>query len=89
MDNLIELQEFYDKLERFDWYYEWSDDGKVYRKGQEEARKLSREASGDPGKLDLYKAFKEYVSSGPAFNTEQKPKPERPGGPKPRLDGPF
>lgn len=79
-----ELQAFYDKLERHDWFYHYSDDSRVYYAGQTAERKLSSIGAADFE--SLFKQYKDYIFSGPMYGNDKKPKPERPGGPKPKVD---
>lgn len=86
-----ELQAFYDKLERHDWFYHYSDDSRAYGAGQDSERKLKKEAAEKGVDFEiLFKEYHSYVFSGPMYGDDKKPKPERPGGPKPKADtGPF
>lgn len=79
-----ELAAFYDKLTVHDWHYSFSDYGPSYRRGEENERIISREAYADPEKLALLTAYKKYVNSG--MTTDRLPRPDRPGGPKPKKD---
>ena len=73
------LAQFWDKCEAFDWFYEMSDDGSVYRAGrraQGEIEALAK-ASG-PEYEAMWAAFGAHHYSGHAWGTEKQPKPERP-----------
>jgi hypothetical protein len=85
-----ELQAFYDRLERHDWFYHYSDDNKVYNAGREADSKLkeyAREKGSDF--KNLMTDYQNYLFSGSLYGTEKKPKPERPGGPRQADTGPF
>jgi hypothetical protein len=43
----VTLQEFAQELRKHDWYYAFSDDGRVYRSGQAAEVKLERRAKND------------------------------------------
>ena len=84
-----ELQAFYDRLERHDWFYHYSDDGRTYSAGKNAERKLLNDAAAAENGTDfeyLFKQYHDYVFSGPMYGNDKKPKPERPGGPKPKVD---
>lgn len=72
------LQDFYDRLERADWYYDFSDDDRVWRAGTAAFQRLRAEAHSDPAKLALYGAFHDHMFSGPSWKTPRAPKPKRP-----------
>lgn len=70
--------EFWDKLNQHDWFYEYSDDTRVWRKGSEREGWLRTIASKDPVLKALYEGFKSHHFSGKAFNSEKVEKPTRP-----------
>lgn len=53
----MKLAEFYARLERHDWWYEMSDDPKVFRAGQAERDALRVIAITGPEHQDLYEAM--------------------------------
>jgi hypothetical protein len=67
----VTLQEFYDRLERHDWYYEFSDDFNVWKRGDEEGDKLRRISYLSPAHKKLYDQFVSY-------KFESDPKPIKP-----------
>ncbi len=71
----MSLQDFYIKLEQHDWFYEMSDDHRVWQKGKDANNLLARQATIDPEYFKLYEAYRRYVFSGPEFGNEKKPKP--------------
>lgn len=78
MNSQNELAEFYDKLERHDWKYYFSDDPKSYKRAQANETALSEEAHKKNGPfLILYRAYKDWSKSNGSLI-----KPSRPGGPK-------
>ena len=76
--NELALQEFYDELERHDWFYFYSDDRRAYSAGQSNETKLSNKSTTNPEFRKLYVAYKDWKNSNGAVL-----KPARPGGPKP------
>lgn len=74
----VSLQEFYDQLNRHDWYFDFSDDICVCRKGREETARLTGIANQSPEHKALMDAFRDHYFSGESWGTEKKPKPERP-----------
>lgn len=72
------LADYWDQLNRFDWYYEMTDDFSVWRRGTtrwDELRKISQES---PEHMVLFNGFYKHMFTGPAWNNEQVPKPSRP-----------
>jgi len=72
------LTEFYDILNKFDWYYDFSDDHRVYMRGEKRKSEILHMVREGGEKFDaLYKAFVAHHFSGTGWNTEKAPKPER------------
>lgn len=73
------LDEYYDILDKHDWFYEFSDDSRVYGRGVKAKQDLLNTANqhGQEYK-NLYDAFKKYHFSGKPWGTEEAPKPEKP-----------
>jgi hypothetical protein len=69
------LQEFYDALNRADWYYAYSDDGRVARRGSERMAELKNVAVTSVEHRAMFEAFRSHM-----FDTgnERAPKPTRP-----------
>lgn len=72
------LQEYYDELDRHDWYYAFSDDGRVYDAGECASNRLRHLSKEIEGGEELLVAFTKYHFSGPAWKTPNQPKPIRP-----------
>jgi len=72
------LAELYRELERHDWFFEMSDDPRVYSSGRENQNRLRTAAQFIEGGRDLMSAYSKHVFSGPAFGTAKAPKPPRP-----------
>jgi len=72
------LQEFYDALASFDWYYEMSDDHSVWTAGVRRSDELRAIAKQSPEHQALYEAWGKHMYTGPAWENERAPKPERP-----------
>lgn len=73
------LREFYDKLQRFDWFYTFSDSNSVVREGQAAESRLSSEAARlGPEYLNLFNSYHDSLWSGPTFGTELIPLPKKP-----------
>jgi len=71
------LRELYRELERHDWFYMMSDDGRVYERGHETERELKAASARIPGGRELFDGFQAHHCSGPAWGTTKKPKPAR------------
>lgn len=74
----MSLQDFYDRLDKADWYYQMSDDGSVWRSGERAFGELQDIAKESPEHQALYDSFSKHYYTGPSWGTEQAPKPERP-----------
>lgn len=72
------LAEYYDMLSRHDWYYAYSDDGSVFRRGEAANQKLAAIAKTSPEHAALLAGYKQYYFSGKPWGTERAPKPGRP-----------
>lgn len=74
---LQQAQDFWDQLERHDWFYHFSDDHRVWVRGESDCKRLEDLAE-SLGLTPMLKAFAEYHFSGESFGKPQAPKPERP-----------
>ena len=72
------LNEFYDALKRHDWYYMYSDDGSVSRRGWDNHQVLTRTAKESVEHQAMFDGFKAHYTSGIGFGNEQSPLPVRP-----------
>ena len=72
------LQELWDQLNVFDWFFDFSDDHRVWTNGCAEQNRLIRAAAAIEGGDGMRQAFAKHHFSGKSWNTEKAPKPERP-----------
>lgn len=72
------LQEYWDQLNRHDWYYEYSDDHSVWQRGGAELGRLKALSDLTPEHRALWEGFNKHMFSVEAWKTEKAPKPERP-----------
>lgn len=70
--------EYWDKLNAHDWYYDFSDDHRVWERGTKQEDDLRALANSVEDGKELYEAFHKYMFSGKSWGTERFPKPERP-----------
>jgi hypothetical protein len=72
------VEEYYNDCKHLDWFYQYSDDNRVYQSGLFAHRKLENFAqdSQDPVFEKIYKAFRDYNFSGPNYGTERLPVPK-------------
>ena len=62
----------YDKLLRgHDWYYNYSDDGRVWRAGESVQSQIVRLSKTSEDHFTLYDAWSKHYFSGPSFDTEK------------------
>jgi hypothetical protein len=80
MNAQVSLLEFYEMLERHDWYYPFSDDGRVYNNGKRAEDTLHKIASQSSEHKELFDAFEKHFFTGEPWNNERAPKPEKPAG---------
>lgn len=64
--NNISLKDYWNMLAQHDWFYEYSDDHRMYCEGRDNAQKLWQLAERDPAYKDLYIAYRKYVFGVPA-----------------------
>ena len=59
------MEELYNQLCRFDWWYDYSDDHSVWTRGSDKERELERiaESLGDDGK-EMFSKFRYEYKSG-------------------------
>lgn len=74
----IPLRTFWQMLDQFDWYYAFSDDSVVFREGHNAESRLYALSAQSPEHRALFEAFHRHMFSGPAWETEQAPKPPKP-----------
>lgn len=72
----MKVKEYFEECMRFDWYYNFSDDGGVWRAGTEAKEKLIAEAETDPVKMKIFGDWNKHMFSGNGWSTPQAPKPE-------------
>ena len=72
------LKDYYDMLERHDWYYHYSDDGRVYEQGQRAHASLLSIANASAEHKALFEAYSNHMFTGDPWKTERAPKPARP-----------
>lgn len=73
-------QEFYDRCAQHDWYYDYSDDGSVWRAGRADRSEIERLAH-EHGHEAILAEWTRHMFSGQPWGTDKAPRPERPGGP--------
>lgn len=72
------LNEYYDELEQHDWFFEYSDDNRVWRAGVNNRNKLIEMSKESEEHKTLYDGFYRFHFSGPSFGTIKNIKPKRP-----------
>jgi hypothetical protein len=74
----LSLRDYWDELDGHDWFHAMSDDGSVWRAGQNHLTYLESEANNSPEHKKLFKEFQDHIYSGKSWKTPEKPKPKRP-----------
>ena len=72
------LQEFWDMLNRHDWYYQFSDDHRQWSDGSKNADQIKLLSDISTGHKKLYEGFCKHYFGGESFKKPDSPKPERP-----------
>lgn len=70
--------EFYDAAQSFDWFYEMSDDHRVWASGKASKAALLKDAPPGSENRQIWDSWEKHHYSGEPWNTPQAPKPERP-----------
>ena len=73
------LREYWEELNQHDWYFEWSDDGSVWKRGSDDRKRLRQLSMLSNEHQDLYAGFHEHHFNGQVFGTPNVEKPEIPG----------
>ena len=76
----VSIQEFYESLERHDWYFGWTEDRHAYRAGEESYAALEATArAGGEQFRELLNEYSKHCFTGKPWGTVQHPKPPAPG----------
>ena len=67
----MNLQDFDQKLRNHDWFYNYSDDGRVWRAGEQVENEIRSISKLSPQHLALFEAWNQYYFSGPSFEKPQ------------------
>lgn len=67
----MKITEYYDQLASHDWFYMYSDDSNVHRRGRDNVARLQAIAQENESLLNLYKLYNDYING-------KSDKPERP-----------
>jgi hypothetical protein len=78
MADSVTLEQYWVMLNNHDWYYNYSDDPSVWRRGSNNEAKMVGTSKQSPEHEALYKGFVAHHFSGDPWKTEKQPKPERP-----------
>ena len=73
----MDLKSYYDRLFNFDWFYAMSDDGRVYRNGEEGMTRLKAEARKEEERTKLFNEMQAHF----CFMGEPKDRPAMPERP--------
>lgn len=69
------LEQFFDALKYFDWYYSFSDDGGVYRRGAVREEELRRIGHTSPAHQRMIDDWSKHMFTGESWNTPRAPEP--------------
>jgi hypothetical protein len=71
----MNIQEYFEACQQFDWFYDYSDDHRVYTRESANEKKLTDEAELDPIKKNIFNDWSKYMFSGESWRTVKAPKP--------------
>ena len=71
------LSEYWNQLNGHDWFYDYSDDHGVWKRGSENESRLRRWANQDEAYKELYDGFREHHFA-PLYGRTQPEKPPQP-----------
>lgn len=80
IDKTTTLARYWDMLREHDWYWEFSDDPSVARRGREAEARLMAGMRLSPEHKMLWAAWHRHMFSGEPWGTERAPEPPRPEG---------
>lgn len=75
---MMQPAEFWDACDGFDWYFEYSDDHRVWRNGTDRRAQLVADAPAGSENRKIFDGFQQHHFSGEAFGTKKIDKPEKP-----------
>lgn len=62
------MKKYFEACEKFDWYYSFSDDHRVWSSGEKKEKELIAEYKNDPIKEKIFNDWQNYVFSGSESN---------------------
>ena len=74
----VSLKDYWNMLNWHDWYYEFSDDGRVWREGKAAQEKLRAIAGQSPAHKDLFNGFASHHNDIMAHREPPTPIPPQP-----------
>lgn len=74
---MISLEAFWTVLCRHDWYFEFSDDFSVWKRGAESESQVKTIASQSDKHQQLFEAFQNYNFGGASFGTNRPDAPQK------------
>lgn len=54
---LEEFDSYLTQLQQHDWFYDYSDDHSVWKRGEDSFKNLSKQAANDPVKYEMFKIY--------------------------------
>ena len=69
------VEQYFALCENFDWFYDFTEDFRIWQKGKETNFNLMKYAEQNLTYMRIYTAWKTFNFSGANFGTPQKPKP--------------
>lgn len=69
-------KEFFFEAQGFDWFYEMSDDHRIWLNGHNRRTELMKEAKADEVKEAMWEAWARHMYSGAPWDTPKAPRPQ-------------
>ena len=57
----MNIEQFFKEASQHDWFYDYSDDHRVWREGSDNQQRLYNIAEGNETKMQIMSAFRSYV----------------------------
>jgi len=71
-----EIETFFKRCANFDWFYSYSDDNNVWRRGEKNFKQLQEDSLQSPLFSSIFTDWREYNFNGESWGTQRPAKPE-------------
>jgi hypothetical protein len=71
-----EIEAYFKRCSHFDWFYSYSDDNNVWRRGEKNFKQLQEDSLQSPLFSSIFTDWREYNFNGESWGTQKPAKPE-------------